>query len=329
MIQIRIVAVFCILLLFTACKEEKIARTPTTPVNSHKVLIIDSYGPKNDWSSTIIKAIHREFNKENTLNEYQIKSVHLRSKKKKKMELKETITTTVKTIENWQPDIIIACDDNASKYIVKPFLKDSEIPVIFCGINWSLSEYGYPYKNTTGILEVSHIIPALNYIKPYCKGERIGFMFSDTYSERKILTSFQQKLQEDIKIWPVETFEELQSKFKKAQEECDILLLGELASIEGFSNNGMKELVESNTIVPTLTDSPLMVDYAMMCLPKQAEEHGSWSAKTAKRILNGESPESIPIAENKNAIFHINKTIYTKLGINLPQTLMDKAVITE
>ncbi|MCM8531555.1 MAG: hypothetical protein NE330_10375 [Lentisphaeraceae bacterium] len=327
--QVRIVIVFCILLLFTACKKDKITSSPIPPTNSPKVLVIDSYNPKNDWSSTIIKAIHSELNKGNDSNHYNIKTVHLHSKKKTKKEIKETIKATLKTIQNWQPDLIIACDDNASKYIVQPFLKDSETPVIFCGINWSLSEYGYPYKNTTGMLEVSHIIPALNYVKPYCKGDKIGFIFSDTYSERKILKSFQQRLHEDIKVWPINTFEEFQMKFKQVQEECDILLMGELASIEGFDNSKMKKLIESSTVVPTLTDSPLMTKYAMLTLPKQAEEHGSWSAKTARRILNGESPENIPIAENKNTLFHINKTIYTKLGINLPQTLIDKAVIIE
>jgi hypothetical protein len=31
-------------------------------------------------------------------------------------------------IESWKPDIVIAIDDNASKYLVMPYFKDAKIP---------------------------------------------------------------------------------------------------------------------------------------------------------------------------------------------------------
>jgi hypothetical protein len=55
-----------------------------------------------------------------------------------------------KQIEKFSPDLVIASDDNAVKYIVRPHLKD--IFVVFCGVNWSAdqNELG---DNVSGMLD--------------------------------------------------------------------------------------------------------------------------------------------------------------------------------
>ena len=62
-------------------------------------------------------------------------------------------------IEQWKPDVVLAIDDNSSKYLVAPYLKDHAIPVVFAGVNWTVSEYGYPFSNVTGMIEVAPIAP--------------------------------------------------------------------------------------------------------------------------------------------------------------------------
>ena len=68
-------------------------------------------------------------------------------------------------IESWKPDIVIASDDNASKYLVAPYFKDAKLPFVFCGINWTAKEYGYPYSNATGMIEVFPIKQLIKQIK--------------------------------------------------------------------------------------------------------------------------------------------------------------------
>jgi hypothetical protein len=58
-------------------------------------------------------------------------------------------------IDTWQPDVVIAADDNAAKYVIMAFYKDHRIPFVFCGINWTVEEYGFPYRNATGMIEVA------------------------------------------------------------------------------------------------------------------------------------------------------------------------------
>jgi len=50
-------------------------------------------------------------------------------------------------IESWQPDGVITADDKAAKYIIKPFGKEHTMPFVFCGINWTVQEYGFPHCN--------------------------------------------------------------------------------------------------------------------------------------------------------------------------------------
>ena len=49
---------------------------------------------------------------------------------------------------------MIASDDNAQKYLVVPYLKGTQVPVIFNGVNWDASAYGFPTSNVTGMIEV-------------------------------------------------------------------------------------------------------------------------------------------------------------------------------
>ena len=33
-------------------------------------------------------------------------------------------------IERWQPDVMIAADDNASRYVIAPHFRDADVPVV-------------------------------------------------------------------------------------------------------------------------------------------------------------------------------------------------------
>ena len=44
-------------------------------------------------------------------------------------------------IESWKPDVVITADDNAVKYLIQPYYKDKALPFVFCGLNWTASEY--------------------------------------------------------------------------------------------------------------------------------------------------------------------------------------------
>ena len=54
---------------------------------------------------------------------------------------------------------------SAARYVIAPYFKHSSIPFVFCGINWSADEYGFPTDNITGMLEIISIDQLLKVIR--------------------------------------------------------------------------------------------------------------------------------------------------------------------
>ena len=78
-------------------------------------------------------------------------------------------------------------DDPAAQYLVMPYLRDAALPVVFCGLNWDASVYGLPYRNTTGMVEVSPIPQIVRLLRQHARGSRLGFLAEDTDTKRKEL----------------------------------------------------------------------------------------------------------------------------------------------
>ena len=58
--------------------------------------------------------------------------------------IKSAATKAKAVIDELKPDIVIASEDNASKYLIMPLYKNSSIPFVFCGVNFSADAYGFP-----------------------------------------------------------------------------------------------------------------------------------------------------------------------------------------
>jgi hypothetical protein len=69
------------------------------------------------------------------------------TKRNKKEEEKRRAALKAKElIESWKPGVVITADDNAAKYLLQPYFRDHKIPFVFCGVNWNVDEYGFPYS---------------------------------------------------------------------------------------------------------------------------------------------------------------------------------------
>ena len=59
-----------------------------------------------------------------------------------------------RTIERWQPNILIIFDDIAQKLVGMHYLDDPDIGIVYGGVNGDEEDYGYDRaSNVTGILE--------------------------------------------------------------------------------------------------------------------------------------------------------------------------------
>src|SRR3972149_1817649 len=163
-------------------KDIKVSEIPTKTYEGKKILYIDSYHAGYEWSDGVTRGI------ENILNNtgVELKILRMDTKRFNSRAFAEKAGLGAKSvIEEFRPDVVIASDDNAFNYVIMPYYRDADLPVVFCGINWDVSIYGGPYKNTAGMIEVSLTSQLISYLKEYSKGNRIGYLSADTETERK------------------------------------------------------------------------------------------------------------------------------------------------
>jgi ABC-type uncharacterized transport system substrate-binding protein len=290
-----------------------------------KILYVDSYHEGYAWSDGITAsiqdslkgsgvelAIFRMDTKRNTSEDFK-KQAALKAKK---------------LIEDSKPDAVILSDDNSVKYLLVPYFKDSSIPFIHCAVNWDDSVYGLPFKNATGMLEVSLYSSSLAQLKDYAKGSRIGFLSTNNETEKKEVEFSQKNFgisYAEVRL--VGTFEEWKAAFKELQGKVDMLYCINNAGIANWSDADAIAFVQSNTAIPTGSHHDFMSPYVLITYAKLAEEQGSWAAQTAMKVLGGTPVSSIPETKNKSGKVYLNMKIAAKLGVTFKPTLLKNATM--
>ncbi|MCP4109784.1 MAG: hypothetical protein GY749_30420 [Desulfobacteraceae bacterium] len=287
-----------------------------------KVLYVDSYHEGYPWSDGITKAIQSVFKGKDV--ELRIFRMDTKRNTDKRFIRKAAIEAKAE-IEKFKPDLVIASDDNASKYLIEPFYKNADLPVVFCGINWDASMYGYPYKNATGMVEVSSVHELLKYLKPVAKGGKIAYLAADVTTARKEGLYYRKLYKLELTEKYVKEFTEWVSVYADIQKECDILIVGNKAGINNWNESEAEKAVLAKTKVPTGTLYEFMSKYALAGYAKIPEEQGEWAAETALKILNGTDISSIPLTENKKGRVIINRKIEKSLGITFSDDVISSA----
>jgi ABC-type uncharacterized transport system substrate-binding protein len=231
-------------------------------------------------------------------------------------------------IAAWQPDIVLTADDEAAKYLIMKFYKDHSIPFVFCGINWTVEEYGFPYRNATGMVEVAPIEPLFDRVEALLPQHGRGFYLgANTSTERKNLQRVQEEAERRgirLESRLVDTTEAWLAAFGAAQN-YDFVVLGSNSGINGWDEAAASEGVRQASQRLSLTNHEWMMPYAMLGLTKVAEEQGEWAAKTALHILAGADPSSIPIVPNRKWDIWVHTALLETAGIRVPKPLLQKA----
>jgi len=288
-----------------------------------KLLWVDSYHQGYEWSDGIEKGI-----KEVLVDSgVDLRIVRMDTKRNDSMEFgRKAGQETMTVLEDFKPDVVIATDDNAQKYFVVPYLKNTKLPVVFSGVNWDASMYGYPCQNVTGMVEVEPTAEILKLFRAYSKGNRIGYISGDVETERKIADYYNKVFFEGkMRLYLVKTFEDFKREFLRALQEVDMLYLYNYTGIVPWDSAEVEEFLAQNTRVPTGSPNEFMAPFVIFTVSKLAQEQGSYAAKTALRILEGVDPASIPLTTNKRSSLTINLKMAKAAGIVLPVSILKNA----
>ncbi len=292
-----------------------------------KILYIDSYHTEYEWSKDVTKGV-TDILKDTGA---QLKIHCMDTKRNRAEEFKKSAALKAKTvIEEFKPDVVIASDDNASKYLIVPYFKNTDIPFVFCGINWDASVYGFPCKNVTGMVEVSLIAPLIKQLRNYAKGSKTGFLSIDSLTQRKMI-EYQTKQMKIIydKTYFANSFDEWKKYFLKLQKEADMLIVSNTHGMENWNEEKAGSFAVKHTVIPAGTMSLWNMPYTMLGYIQIPNEQGEWAARTALRILDGTKPQDIPVAQNKRGKLMLNIKIVKKLGILIDRAVYKRAEIVK
>ena len=292
---------------------------------AHKCLYVSSYHKGYEWNDGIEKGIADVLEGRCLLDKF-----YLDTKRNKSPAFARKMALAAREhIEATRPDVVIACDDNASKYLVEPYYKDANLPIVFCGINWSAKDYGYPYSNATGMVEISPIKPLVRAVKSTIATVKHGvFVGPDVVTAHKEFELNREEYAEhgiQLTAMLVKDMDGWEQAYRSAQK-TDFVVLASNGGINDWDDERASRVTRDSMRVFTVTNYDWMIPYALLAVSKLPEEQGEWAAKVALAILDGESPQNIPIVFNRKWNLYINTQMLEKTGIELPAHILHKAV---
>lgn len=299
--------------------------TSIAQANNKTILFINSYHPGYEWSDGVERGIEQVLaNQGITLHKFYMDT----KRQRKPEQIENAVALARQEIASLKPDLVIASDDNAAKYIIQPYYREDSLPFVFCGVNWDSSVYGFPYSNVTGMEEVALIKPIVKHLQDYAKGERLGIISIDANSGHRNIKNFEKELGNKFdKTYFVNTFAEWKERYLQLQREVDMMILENPKGIDNWDNEQARIFVEQNTRIPVGTTHIWLSVYAHITIAKIPEEQGQWAASTALKILNGNKPASIPIVKNQKGRLFANLRLSQLNNITFKHELIEIAEI--
>jgi ABC-type uncharacterized transport system substrate-binding protein len=284
-----------------------------------RVLYVDSYHEGYEWSDGVTEGIQSVLKDAGVT----LKIFRMDTKRNTDEAYKKSAALEARAlISSFHPDVVIASDDNASKYLIMPYFKDASLPFVFCGVNYNADDYGFPYSNVTGMLELPPAIKLIYSLKHFKRIVTVGYLAADTLTERKDGFYTNQDVREDFVERYVKTFSEWKSAFNELQDKVDVLIIGNNGGIKGWDDVEAQQFALQNTHIPTGCLLDWIAPVVFLGATRSAQEQGSYAASAALRIINGTPPSSIPIVGNVEANIIINMKIAKKLGIKVPKSFL-------
>jgi len=288
-----------------------------------KCLFVSSYHQGYAWSDGVERGLRSTLE-----GKCQLRQFDMDTKRKKTIEDKKAAALAAKdVIESWQPDVVITADDNAAKYLIQPYYKDAVLPFVFCGVNWTVDEYGFPYRNVTGMVEVAPVQAMVDEARVLVGGaSRVLYIGADTATERKNAArirkaaekrgmQFDVQLAASMAAW-IDTYRDGQ--------DYDFIIVGSNAGINDWNSEQILEAIRPITRRLTVTSHEWMMPVTMLGMTKVPEEQGEWSGQVALQILAGTEPDSIPVIANRKWDLFINSDLIDIGQISLPDQLASK-----
>lgn len=307
-----------------------------------RVFIVYSYHPGYFWQQDEERGIKK------ALSDMDITygSYALDSKKHQTREwLDRQVGICLKRIKLFQPDVIMTCDDNASKTIGKTFL-GQETPVVFLGLNGEPEDYGLvepgkrqrPGGNITGVLERHYYQDATALLQSILlankrKVDKLDILTDDSATSAALLQFLKgahwKTPWEQVFLTPQATFSHYKKQFLAINQPGHAVFI---YNLETFKDNAGQNVSDEKVIAWTSRHlSVAAVAFHEHYLEKGAglcgvvvsgKTQGCQAGLKVKQILKGMHAGDIPIDRPPKGTVILNVSVAERLGMKIPLEIL-------
>lgn len=300
----------------------------------NKVLVVHSYhesqkGHVVAMTQGIIEA----------LNECrpEIRFFHMDTKRKNNLEWK--ITAGKKASElmsQYNPDLVIAMDDNAQEYFVKHHAGKKKRPFfVFGGVNAEPEKYGFPAENVTGVIERPNIGESIDLLLKIAPEVKKIVLISDKSATTDPFHEYAATLDLPVEIiasLQPETVSEWKRVIEKYKDVADAFGVYVIRTIKDTRTNKMAGEIELMAYLNEQVKKPTVGFFdtagqsgALCGISVSMMEQGYASAAIACEILQGKKPADFEIRPTSRGKIFLNLVTAEKLGLDIRYSIIKNA----
>jgi ABC-type uncharacterized transport system substrate-binding protein len=299
-----------------------------------KVLLVDSYHAGYPWSDAIVRGASMALGGERV----RMEVFHMDTKRRPDEAWKQQAGARAhELVAQWQPDVVIASDDNAQRYFASAYAGKERPAVVFCGVNAEPEAYGYPASNVSGVLERPHFqasLQMLGQLLPHAT--RLAIVSDDSETSTGAIAY----MADPPSPWCIvscarpRTFDEWQEAVKTAQDQADAIAvymyhtIGQEGQALSMEPKEVMAWTVANSRIPLVGFFLFTVDDGALCgYLESGAEHGYTAGRMTLEILHGRKPAEIPVVTALQGYSMVNVATAHRLGITIAQDVLNATQI--
>ncbi len=274
------------------------------PAGDRKVLVVHRYHPEYPWEQNISAGIEKGL--ENSASE--VRTLYMDTKRRNDEASKVAAgEKAAELVADWNPNVVIACDDDAQRYFASRYVGRSTPNVVFCAVNGDAATYGYPAPNVTGVLERPYFQETMKFLDILSPGfKRIALISEESITSDlafRFMTTDGSPFEIASKT-KCSDFAQWQKAVMDAQDKAGAIGVYTYHSLKkaGTDENMDPAEVMRWTVASSRLPVVGFLDFAIadgaLCgMVESGEEQGLRAGQIARMVLNGRRASEFPIVK--------------------------------
>ncbi len=311
-----------------------------------RVLRLDSYHVEFPWTTEITNGALAGLSDHGYVPDGEtiiFDEFYMDTKRNNSPEYFEQISAeTIAYIEETQPDVVIASDDNAAILVVEP-MRNGTVPFVILGLNGNPENHDFDENaNVTAVLERPHTQAMIDWIGQVIgENARISILAEDSpttermFGDNIVRQSIEDSPLELVDFTATNDYEAWQAYVTNAAETSDLLFLGAYATLRDADGNAIEAVTAlrwavANSEIPVMGFWEEAVhDGTLGGSIISGYGQGYEAGVRAAAILDGTPASEIPHSSPPRGKLIINRGAMEKWNVQVPLSLLEVSEIIE